>query len=147
MTGLFPVFVGLFVAFLVAVAAIGWWVARTMRGAGEGDARQQLITLAAKAAGDESGRALLALLRALDAAPPNQPVTVGWIARRTAQDDVQGFLVKIAWDGNEWRRAQPAAQLRAAIEARLAEDPALDGPQARRLLADLRASVGDAESR
>lgn len=142
MTSLVLVFLGLFLAFLVAVAAIGWWVARTMRGTKEGDARQQLIALAARAAGDESGRGLLALLRALDEAPPGQPVSVGWIARKTAHDDVQGFLVKIAWDGNEWRRAQPAAKLREAIEARLAEEPALEGPQARRLLADLRESDG-----
>ncbi len=144
MTTLLIAFAALFVVFLVAVGAIGWWVARTMRSRQTVDERQKLITLAARAAGDESGRGLLALLRALDLAPPNQPVTVGWLARRTAQDEVPGFLVKIAWDGNEWRRALPAAQLRAALEACLAEEPALEGPQAQRLLADLRASDTDA---
>lgn len=146
MTALLLAFAALLFVFLIAVGAIGWWVARTMRSRQTVDDRQTLLTLAARAAGDESGRGLLVLLRALDEAAPNQPVTVGWLARRTAQDVAPGFLVKIAWDGNEWRRAQPAAQLRAAIEARLAEDPALEGPQARRLLADLRASDDTAQT-
>lgn len=144
MTSLLTAFSALFVGFVVVVGVIGWWVIRTMRGHRQVDDRQKLLTLAARAAGDESGRGLLVLLRALDAAPPSQPVTVGWVARRTAQDEAPGFLVKIAWDGNEWRRAQPASQLLAALEARLAEDPTLDGPQARRLVADLRASDANA---
>lgn len=140
MTPLLTTLVLVFLAFAVAVAAIGAWVARTMRSTRQSDDRQVLMTLAARAAGDETGRGLLELLRALEAAPPNQPVTVGWLARRTTQDDAPGFLVKIAWDGNEWRRAQPAAVLRAAIEARLAEAPDLAGPRAQQLLAELRAA-------
>ena len=140
MMTLLVTFGALFLVFMVAVAGIGLWASRTMRARQVTDERQKLITLAALAAGDESGLELLRLLRALEAAPPNQPVTVDWLARRTPQDDQPGFLVKISWDGNEWRRAQPAAQLRAQIEARLEEDRVLAGPLAQKLLSDLRAA-------
>lgn len=136
------VFAGLLLGFLAVVGLIAFWARGKFRQATTRDERELLLTLAARAAGDDSGRELLALLRVLDAASPDQAVTVGWHARRTTKDTEPGFLVKIAWDGNEWRRAQKAAELQAKIEARLAEDPALDGPQAQRLLADLRAATG-----
>jgi hypothetical protein len=145
MTSLAATLGALFLAFLAASAVIGLWVARVFRrnrvDVGE---RQKLMTLAARAAGDESGRALLELLRALDDATEGQPITVGWLARRTAKDEAVTFLVKIAWDGNEWRRAQPVAPLLASVEARLAEAPALAGPRAERLLAELREAAATA---
>ena len=131
---------GLLASFLLVVVLIAVWARGRFRQAGSRDEREQLLVQAGRAAGDESGRELLLLLRMLEAADPGQAVTVGWHARRTAKDATPGFLVKIAWDGNEWRRAQPAADVRARIEARLAEDPSLDGPQARQLLADVRAA-------
>lgn len=131
---------GLLASFLLVVVLIALWARGRFQQAGTRDEREQLLVQAARAAGDDSARELLLLLRMLEAADPGQAVTIGWHARRTVKDATPGFLIKIAWDGNEWRRAQPATEVRARIEARLAEDPSLAGPMAQQLLADVRAA-------
>ncbi|MEB3222006.1 MAG: hypothetical protein VKS61_07990 [Candidatus Sericytochromatia bacterium] len=116
-------------------AVLGWRRIATRRGATE--QRERLITLAAHAAADDSGRGLLVLLAALDRlGPASSPVVVAWLPRLTARGDAPGLLVTITWDGNQWRRVhQPAAFLK-CLEAGLEAAPELAGPRAAALVAE-----------
>jgi hypothetical protein len=59
---------------------------------------------------------------------------VQWLHHRPA-NGAEGMLVKIAWDGNEWRRVYPVASLREQLEAAVPADRR-EG-KAGRLLAEL----------
>lgn len=135
-----PLLVLLLLAFFTAAALISLYVYLVLKAGPKpagGESRDQLITLAARAASDDSGRSLLALLQALEAAPPGAPVTVNWLQRLTARYDGKGFLVKINWDGNEWRQAISPVTLRTRLEAALAVEPGLASAESARLLIEL----------
>jgi hypothetical protein len=134
--------VGCLLLFAVLAGLILFWVRgqvkRQQQVSTVKDDRQLYIQLATEAANDESGRALLILLKALDVAGPDCPITIGWL-HHTPTKGKSGLLVKIAWDGNEWRRVYEIAPFRARLEGWLAAEPKLDGEHVRRLLADLSA--------
>ena len=94
------------------------------------------VELAALAASDPSGRQLVRLLDAMEDAPPDCPVTVQWLRHQPA-DKPLGMLVKITWDGNEWRQVYAPADLASRLEAHLPPE-GRDG-LAGKLLADLKA--------
>lgn len=134
--------VAVFVAFGVVVAGILLWArqqvaARRDTGAPQSD-RQTYLTLAAQAASDSSGRALVRLLNALDTAPADCPVTVQWV-RHMAGNKPPALLVKITWDGNEWRQRMEWAEFRDRLRALIAEEPA-SGDRVRSLLSYLEAT-------
>lgn len=99
--------------------------------------RQAYLNLAAHAAGDPSGRALIKLLDALEAAPADCPVTVQWNRHMPVNKPI-GFLVKITWDGNEWRRVMDWDVFAAQIQSAVAESGP-HGTRVQQLLADLEA--------
>lgn len=103
------------------------------------DDRQRLLALAAQAATDDSGRYLLLLLGAMEQAGADCPITVEWLRREARPDHPGGMLVKIAWDGNEWRRIIPLSPFRERVGRWLAEDAACGSARGRQLLADLEA--------
>ncbi|MDB5098325.1 MAG: hypothetical protein JWM80_2746 [Cyanobacteria bacterium RYN_339] len=126
--------------FLAVAAGLTFWGVAAVRHARSqgGTTRERMIALAARAASDESGRGLVELLAALDGAEPGGPITLAWLHHRPV-NGTEGMLVKIAWDGNEWRQVYPPATLAERLEAHLPAD-ARDG-LAGKLLADLRALV------
>jgi hypothetical protein len=132
---------GTLVGAAVVVGGILVWARGRVQGRGLQDAqaqsRQHYLNLAAQAASDGSGRGLLALLDALDAAPADCPVTVSWL-RHQAPDKPAGMLVRISWDGNEWRRIMPWTPFRDQLRAQVEAHPGA-GARARQLLADLEA--------
>jgi hypothetical protein len=132
------VFVMLAVLFLVAATGLAVWGIAEVRHARNqgGTTRERMLNLASRAATDDSGRGLVELLAALDRAEPGGPVTVAWLHHRPV-NGTEGMLLKIAWDGNEWRQVYRPADLAARIEASLPED-ARTG-LAGKLLADLQA--------
>lgn len=103
------------------------------------DARQLLLAMAAKAATDESGGALIALMDALDRAAEEGPVQVAWVHHRPAKG-ADGFLVRINWDGNEWRRIYDIPSFAARMDAMLPADQR--SGMAGRMLAELQALRG-----
>lgn len=134
--------VGVFAAFGVVVALILLWARRQVaarRGNGEQQTdRQTYLALAAQAASDSSGRALVRLLNVLDTAPADCPVTVQWV-RHLAGDKPPALLVKITWDGNEWRQRMDWTDFRDRLRALIAEEPA-SGERVRSLLSYLEAT-------
>jgi hypothetical protein len=99
--------------------------------------RQAYLNLAAHAAGDASGRTLVKLLDALETAPADCPVIVSWNRHMPVGKPI-GFLVKITWDGNEWRRVMDWDVFAAQIQSAAAESGP-HGPRVQQLLADLEA--------
>lgn len=77
--------------------------------------REQLLHQAAIAAGDGTGHEMLALLEALERESANCPVQLDWVGRPAYEGKPAGVLVKITWDGNEWRRLWDAATLRQVV--------------------------------
>ncbi|HEY9722859.1 MAG TPA: hypothetical protein V6D47_12670 [Oscillatoriaceae cyanobacterium] len=112
--------IGAIVVFVVVIVLTLVWARRKVANSGP-TRREQLLHLAAIAAGDGSGHEMLALLEALEQEPVDCPVQLDWVARPAYEGKAGGMLVRITWDGNEWRRLWDAATLRAAIAAYLAE--------------------------
>jgi hypothetical protein len=132
------VVVMLAVLFLVAATGlIIWGIAEVKHAQTKGGTtRQQMIALASRAATDDTGRGLVDLLAAMDGAEPGGPVTMSWLHHRPV-NGTEGMLVKIAWDGNEWRQVYAPADLASRLEAHLPPE-GRDG-LAGKLLADLKA--------
>ena len=129
------------VVFALVVAGILIWARRQVRAQQARETgemtRQAYLNLAAHAAGDASGRALVRLLNALDTAPIDCPVTVQWL-RHIPVGKPTGMLVKITWDGNEWRRVMDWDAFREQLNAAAAQEPAC-GERVKQLLAELEA--------
>jgi hypothetical protein len=127
---------------LVAVAAILLWARSRVRAQQARDVgatgRQRYLTLAAQAASDPSGRQLMRLLDEMETAPADCPVTASWVRHQPA-DKPLGMLVRISWDGNEWRRVMPWGEFRDQVRAHVDAEPGA-GPRVRRLLEDLEAT-------
>jgi hypothetical protein len=127
---------------LVAVAAILMWARGRVHAQQSLDAgksgRQHYLTLAAQAASDPTGRQFMRLLNEMESAPPDCPVNVSWV-RHQPVDKPLGMLVRIAWDGNEWRRVMPWAEFREQVRAFVGAEPTA-GARVRRLLDDLEAT-------
>ncbi|MEB3197345.1 MAG: hypothetical protein VKP62_09090 [Candidatus Sericytochromatia bacterium] len=106
----------------------------------QADPRASLLALAARAAGDESLGGLVELLATLEAfASEASPVSVTWLVRQTSRDQAPSLLLKITWDGNEWRRVLPLQE----AELRLSEwldAGAHESRSARAMLAEVRSA-------
>jgi hypothetical protein len=104
--------VGTVVVALLAIAGILLWargrVAAQQARETHNSGRQHYLSLAAQAASDPTGRHFMRLLNEMETAPPDCPVTVGWV-RHQPVDKPLGMLIKITWDGNEGRRVMPWA--------------------------------------
>lgn len=92
----------------LALALVLWLV---FKGGGSGGgphpaatSRSQLIEMAARAASDEQGPAIFALLAQLEQGPQGGPVSVKWWPHRPANGRPSGLMLTLSWDGNEWRR-------------------------------------------
>lgn len=135
------VLAGTLVGFGLVVALILLWArgqVRRQRAQETGQmTRQAYLNLAAHAAGDASGRALVKLLDALETAPADCPVTVQWNRHMPVNKPI-GFLVKITWDGNEWRRVMDWDVFAAQIQSAVA-DSGPHGSRVQQLLTDLEA--------
>jgi hypothetical protein len=138
--------VGLIVVTLVvaglAVGGILFWASRRVKAQQQQESQQQgrkyYMDLAAQAASDASGRSLVTLLEALETAPPDCPVTVGWV-RHQPGNKPAGMLVRITWDGNEWRRVMEWAGFREQLRAHVDAHPQAGG-RVHQLLAELEAT-------
>lgn len=120
-----------------ATGLVVWGIAEVKHAQSKGGTtRQQMIALASRAATDDTGRGLVELLAALDRAEPGSPVTMSWLHHRPV-NGAEGMLVKIAWDGNEWRQVYPPTDLASRLEAHLSPDGR--GGLAGKLLEDLKA--------
>ena len=129
---------GLLALFGLGAACLIWWAREAVRRAGTRDARETLLELAGRAAADEGGRSLLALLGALETSGTASPVTVAWLRHAPAQGPV-GLLIKITWDGNEWRRVWVPRELQRRLAHLVAAEPGLGNGRAGAFLADLAA--------
>lgn len=133
--------VGTLAGAAVVVGGILVWARGRVQGQSQQDARaqsrQHYLALASQAASDASGRGLLTLLDALEAAPPDCPVQVSWLRHQPANKPA-GMLVRISWDGNEWRRIMEWATFRDQLRTQIAAHPEA-GARVRQLLADLEA--------
>ena len=136
MANFFFLLAALVAAFVgLAIVLVAWGVLRSRNAAPAESPRGRLITLAARAASDESGQGLVALLDALDLGDADGAIKASWLQHRPVNGN-EGMLVRISWDGNEWRKIYPYAEL----EARLS--PLVQGSgSAARLLADVRAAL------
>lgn len=127
---------GALLFFLVLAAAVLLWARGQVGRQRQPDTRQLMLVLASQAATDESGKHLLLLLRAMEALGDG-PITVEWVRREPRDDHPGGMLVKIAWDGNEWRRILPLSPFREDVTRWMSEDPACESARGRQLLAEL----------
>lgn len=135
MTGL-VVAVGL--AFVGVALLIVWWARGLSRQQSAGPTeRERYIALATVASANPGGPEFLALLSALETAGPACPVRVEWVRRSGNPDRAADVMLKITWDGNEWRRGMDPAALALRLRAELAADARLDSPRAQQLLATL----------
>lgn len=141
----FLLIVALGLGMMVLAVALVAWVA--FRGPGQragtsegGGSRSQLIEMAARAASDEQGPAIFALLAELEGAPAGGPVAVKWWPHRPADGRPSGLMLTLSWDGNEWRRVLvPEQCLEAFTQAAQSSPPSAQG---QRLLADLQGAAG-----
>jgi hypothetical protein len=125
----------IFVTFLVAAVAMAFWARNLSHAAPTQDDRELLLALASRAATDESGKTLVALLDVLDGPAADGPVSVAWV-RHVPAKGAPGMLLKITWDGNEWRRIYPVPVL---LELMKSHDT--KGTLASKLVADLEAAA------
>lgn len=136
---------GLIAAF---IALDLWLVVRLWRRARAARAmrmpRSQWLDLASRAANDDSLRGLLLLLRALDSESGAAPISVDWLLRQGTRDDSPKLLLKISWDGNEWRRLLALDETAASLTAQLAEEPKLASARTSDLLELLSRGRGSA---
>lgn len=128
---------GALLFFLVLAGAAVLWARAQVGQVRQSDTRQRLLALAAQAATDDSGKHLLLLLGAMEGADDDCPIRVDWLRREARPEHPGGMLVKISWDGNEWRRIMPIAPLREQLALLLAENPACASARGKQLLRDL----------
>lgn len=132
-------FVGVIAFFMVlAIGAVWWARAHLKQTTNNGQAvetKDQFLKLASRAAADPSGRSLVELLEAIDRTPADCPVIVEWVRRPAFKDQPAGMLLKITWDGNEWRRVYELASFRDQLGELVAIRQCEEGSRARRLLA------------
>jgi hypothetical protein len=125
----------LFATFVAAAVALAFWASRLTHQAPTRDDREILLALASRAATDESGKTLVMLLDVLDGPAADGPVSVAWVRHVPAKGN-SGMLLKITWDGNEWRRIYPVQDLLALVRAQNSQ-----GLLASKLVADLEAAA------
>ena len=121
--------------FALLVVGILIWARRTAGRSQEADTRMHYITLAGHAAGDASGAKFFELLKALEEAPADCPVKVQWLRHMPANKE-PGMLVKITWDGNEWRRVMDWERFKGQVRTWVEQDPEC-GARVKQLLDDL----------
>lgn len=127
-------FVGVIGFFFVLAVAAVFWSRAHLKQSRTTETKDQFLRLAARAASDASGRSLVELLEAIDAAPGECPVLVEWVRRPAFKDQPAGILLKITWDGNEWRRVYELSTFRTQLTELLEIRPTAEGSKAHQLL-------------
>jgi hypothetical protein len=117
---------------------------RAARGAGP--ARAHWLNLASRAASDESLRGLLILLVALGREQEAPPVVVDWLLRQGTRDEAPKLMLKISWDGNEWRRLLATTETHSKLTGLLNDDPALASEGSRTLVELLETGLRNGEA-
>ena len=124
-----------FIGFLAAAVGMALWARSLTHQAPTRDDREILLALASRAATDESGKTLVMLLDVLDGPAVDGPVSVAWL-RHVPAKGASGMLLKITWDGNEWRRIYPVPVLLELMRAQNTQ-----GTLASKLVKDLESAA------
>lgn len=96
--------------------------------------RERWLSMASRAANDPTLKALLALLAASESATDENPVRIDWLLRHQGSNGDPQLLLKISWDGNEWRRLVRPAEAHELLKRALKNQPALQSRSAENLI-------------